>query len=62
MKDPDTYVEASAVAIGRAMADGLLDPVAFTECLLDRIGAQTSPVFLKVTSQRALAEAKAARA
>jgi len=52
---------ASAVSIGRAMAGGVLDPVAFTECLLERIAIQPSPIFLNVTATRALTEAEAAR-
>jgi len=44
------------------MVDGVLDPVAFAECLLERIRQQTSPIFLTVTAERALAEANAARA
>ena len=60
MSDPATYVGQSAAAIGRAIAACELDPVAFTECLLDRIAAQTSPVFLAVTRDRALKEAAAA--
>ncbi|MCR9255782.1 MAG: amidase [Alphaproteobacteria bacterium] len=62
MKSPDAHIGASAATLGRAMADGGLDPVAFAECLLDRIEVQTSPIFLTVTAERALAEAEAARA
>lgn len=62
MKITEAYLGASAAAIGRAMAAGALDPVAFTECLLERINRQNSPIFLKVTADRALIEAEAARA
>lgn len=48
--------------IGRAIAAGALDAVEFTECLLERIAAQTSPVFLATTRDRALKEAGAAAA
>ncbi len=62
MREPHSYIGATAASIGRAIAAGDLDPVAFTECLLDLIDAQTSPIFLMVTRERALTEAKAARA
>ena len=61
MKDPEAYLGRTAATIGRAIAAGDLDPVAFAEALLARIEAQTSPVFLAVTGERALAEARAAR-
>ena len=61
MKPADAYMGGSAVSIGRAMAGGALDPVAFTECLLERIAMQTSPIFLNMTAKRALTEAEAAR-
>ncbi|MEM9431348.1 MAG: amidase [Pseudomonadota bacterium] len=57
----EEFIGASAATIGGALARGQLDAVAFTECLLERIAAQTSPVFLKATAARALAEAEAAR-
>lgn len=61
MSKPEAHLGKSAAALGRAMADGVLDPVAFTECLLDRIYAQESPVFLAITADRARAEAEKAR-
>jgi len=51
-----------AAVIGRAIAAGALDPVGFTDCLLERIAAQTSPIFLATTRDRALKEASAAAA
>ncbi|MEL6236383.1 MAG: amidase [Pseudomonadota bacterium] len=57
---PELLAERSAWAIGAAMASGRADPVALTGHLLERIAAQTSPVFLAVTGDRALREAKAA--
>lgn len=61
MTTTEVYVGASAAVIGRAMADGRLDPVEFTECLLEKISAQESPIFLEVTTNRARKEAMAAR-
>ncbi len=61
MKDPQVFIGKTAACLGRAIAVGDLDPVSFAEVLLDRIEGQTSPVFLKVTRERALAEARAAR-
>ncbi|MEW9921290.1 amidase [Marimonas sp. MJW-29] len=61
MKEPQSYIGATAATLGRAIAAGDLDPVSFAECLLERIEAQTSPIFLTVTRDRALAEATAAR-
>lgn len=61
MMDPAAFVGSTAALIGRAIAARELDPVSFTEVLLERIAAQSSPVFLTVTRDRALAEAKAAR-
>ena len=61
MTDPHAFVGRTASAIGRAIAAGELDPVDFAETLLDRIAAQGSPVFLTVTRDRALREAKAAQ-
>ncbi len=56
----ETLALQPAVAIGRALASGEAGAVALTEYLLDRIAGQTSPVFLAVTADRALAEARAA--
>jgi len=60
MNDPRSYIGKSAATIGRAIAAQELDPESFTKCLLQQIEAQSSPVFLAVTRERALAEAKAA--
>lgn len=54
--------DRSAAAIGRALAAGEASPVALAEALLVRAEAQSSPVFLRVTRARALAEARAAEA
>lgn len=58
--DIETLAGRSAAAIGRALAAGEACPVDLTECLLARIAAQGSPVFLTVTAERARAEARAA--
>lgn len=58
----DQLIGRSAATIARAMAAEELSPVAFTDCLLERIDNQTSPVFLNVTRDRAMAEARAAEA
>ncbi len=60
--DIDTLAGRSAAAIGRALAAGEACPVELTECLLARIAAQGSPVFLTVTAERARQEARAAAA
>ena len=61
MKDAQAFIGCTAATLGRAIAAGELDPVAFVEALLERIEAQTSPVFLAVTRDRAIKEAQAAR-
>jgi len=59
-----TMIEAvarqSAAAIGRALARGEVDPLALAEHYLERIAAETEPVFITVTAERARAEARAA--
>lgn len=55
----EAFVGQTAADLGRAMARGALDPVAFAEILLDRIDEQPSPVFLATTRGRALNEARA---
>ena len=60
MIDPASLATASAAAIARAYASGDTDPVAVTEHFLERIAAQASPVFIRVTADRALKEARAA--
>lgn len=57
----EVVARQSAAAIGRALANGAVDPVALTELFLTRIEAETEPVFITVTAERALAEAVAAR-
>ena len=56
----DDLADRNAVAIGRALAGGEASPVALTEHLLDRIDRTDDPVFLAVTADRALAEARMA--
>ncbi|MEX0279807.1 MAG: amidase [Arenibacterium sp.] len=60
MNDLDTLALASGADIARAFARGDASPVELTEFLLDRIAAQTSPVFLQITRERACREAEAA--
>lgn len=62
MSDIEALSRRSASVIGRALAAGEASPVALAELLLDKIAAQGSPVFLAVTRDRALAEARAAEA
>lgn len=57
---PAALADQSASKIGRRLAADRGGAVALTELFLDRIAAQTSPVFLTVTRDRALAEAEAA--
>ncbi len=61
MVDVETLAGWSAVAIGRALASGGADPVEFAEHCLAKIAADPEPVFITVTEDRALAEARAAR-
>jgi aspartyl-tRNA(Asn)/glutamyl-tRNA(Gln) amidotransferase subunit A len=58
--DVETLAGWSAVAIGRALAAGAADPVALAEHCLAKIAADPEPVFITVTNERALAEARAA--
>jgi aspartyl-tRNA(Asn)/glutamyl-tRNA(Gln) amidotransferase subunit A len=51
----------SGAAIGRALAAGVVCPVALAEHCLERIAGYPDPVFIAVTAERALAEAKAAK-
>ncbi len=63
MTDLAALSERSASEIGRALAAGEASPVALTEHFLEKIEATAdSKVFLKVTRERALAEAKASEA
>lgn len=62
MTDIELLSTKSAATIGRALAAGMASPVALTELFLDRIDAQTSPVFLTTTRDRALREAREADA
>jgi aspartyl-tRNA(Asn)/glutamyl-tRNA(Gln) amidotransferase subunit A len=56
----DRLTHASAAAIGRLIAAGTMDAVAVTEHFLDRIEMHPDKsVFIKVTRDRALAEAEA---
>ncbi len=52
----------SGAAIGRALQAGVVCPVALAEHCLERIGAYPDPAFIAVTAERALADAKAAKA
>jgi aspartyl-tRNA(Asn)/glutamyl-tRNA(Gln) amidotransferase subunit A len=58
MTDLDALSRKPAAAIGQALAAGEADPIALAELYLDRIAQQTSPVFLSVTRDRALREAR----
>ena len=60
VKDADEFVGKSASVIGRAIAARDLDPVEFVSCLLTKINNQNSSIFLSVTAERALTEARAA--
>ncbi len=62
MSDLAAVSARPASAIGRALAAGDVSPIALAELFLARIEAQTSPVFLHVTAERALSEAKASEA
>lgn len=56
----DDLHEASGAQIGRMLSANKGGAVAVAEYFLDRIAAQTSPVFLTMTQDRALAQARAA--
>lgn len=61
MSDIETIADRTAAGIALAYRSGEAGPVAVTECLLDRIGkAAADNIFLAVTAERALAEARAA--
>lgn len=60
MSNPETVAERSAASIGRALQAREISPVALTEYLLERIARQASPVFLAVTGERAMQEARMA--
>ncbi|MBN9070363.1 MAG: hypothetical protein J0H34_01950 [Rhizobiales bacterium] len=63
MSDIETIADRTAAGIALAYRSGEAGPVAVTECLLERIGkAAADNVFLAVTTERALSEAKAAEA
>lgn len=53
----------SAAELGRGIADGRIDPVTLTESFLDALGSHefTDRIYARVTPERALAEAEAAR-
>ena len=56
----DTLQHETAAEIGRRLAANKGGAVEVAEAFLSRIEAQSSPVFLTVTGERALAEARAA--
>jgi aspartyl-tRNA(Asn)/glutamyl-tRNA(Gln) amidotransferase subunit A len=63
MADIDRISDRTCAGIALAYRSGETDPVAVTECLLDRIEkAKADNVFITVTAERALAEAKASAA
>lgn len=63
MEKIEEIASRSATEIGLAYRSGDADPVAVTECLLERIGrARGDNAFITVTADRALKEAEAARA
>jgi aspartyl-tRNA(Asn)/glutamyl-tRNA(Gln) amidotransferase subunit A len=58
--DIDRIADRTGAGIALAYRSGETDPVAITECLLDRIERATADnIFITVTARRALAEAKA---
>lgn len=62
MTDPASFTLLTAAEIGRKIAAGKLDPVTVAEAFLERIAAcDDQTIFLKVTAERALREARAAR-
>lgn len=61
--DIESIADRTAAGIARAYRSGEATPVALTECVLDRIaGAKGDNVFITVTAERALAEARKADA
>ncbi len=62
MTDPADLANGSALSIADALARGAVSAVELTEYLLGLIDQQQSPVFLNVTRDRALREARAAEA
>lgn len=59
-KNPEKYFKASGEVIGSAIKSGTLDAVEYTEFLFDLINRQKSTIFLNLTKERALKEAKSA--
>ena len=59
-KNPEKYFKASGEVIGSAIKSGTLDAVEYTEFLFDLINRQNSTIFLNLTKERALKEAKSA--
>ena len=59
-KNPEKYFKASGEVIGSAIKSGKLDAVEYTEFLFDLINRQNSTIFLNLTKERALKEAKSA--
>jgi aspartyl-tRNA(Asn)/glutamyl-tRNA(Gln) amidotransferase subunit A len=60
LTDIDQIANRTAAGIALAYRSGEADPVAITECLLARIGAAANDrVFITVTAERAMAEARA---
>lgn len=59
----EAWHDMTALELGAAIADGMIDPVALTEHFLDRIATDDPDhlVYLRLTPERARAEAEAAR-
>lgn len=63
MADIDAIADGTGAEIARAYRAGEADPVAVTECLLDRIEkSKSANIFITVTAARARSEAKASAA
>lgn len=63
MTDIETIADRTAVGIARAYRSGEATPVEVTECVLDRIArAKGDNVFITVTADRAMTEARQAEA
>ncbi|MBM3518747.1 MAG: amidase, partial [Alphaproteobacteria bacterium] len=63
MAAPDTWQDMTALALGRAIERGAIDPVALAEHYLERIARDDAShaIYVRTTPERARAEAAAAR-